>query len=669
MADEKLDVSEEALTKEADKLFALLNKEELMESDKMDIDGIVQKNPLLLSWKGFAEKVALPDLMTMHNSKQPIDNIIESSDKSLQTTERVLANLQKVKESGWLRNVENPAAEVVSGISPNGETIGTQAIKNISFLQSMQNEPDVSAEQKAALKQHCNGICRDFVDKVYDSEKGYGADKNQPNLQNQTPKDLVKDIVGDRHTLMVESADRKNMTVENKQEEPRKTLSIEELKDKAYQGTLTVEQANELRKKEDDKKIADMVSQPGDKKKNKHESNDKFKDEDVIKYMYEDWVLGGASWLFNKAEDAFLNIVDSAVEICTSRAGKRKADKVAASAENLNAASAKANAFSKAISKKLTDFSDSCAAKSASYDAILNDLSNNLNNPDPHWEYFDKDDEFVKRLKANPAKGAEFIKYASEELKNRTQLIESTGKLAMMMTATRMTEEFMGDDNKWRNKGEYLSDEELQIKFAQKTQECQKNILKAVAVISEDSRLLSEAAYDNLQGKKPDLKTFTAENTNREVNAFLKQLAGTVKSAAEIQQKDLDDKAFDNFSAKKHDCSVARSIRNADNLIAQKIQNGAVYENSMFKEEHSKERIEAKTGLFEEAIKENSPDSMAKTFEHMKQLNQYQAQTNDARLRGIESRKQAVQKFKDKIVKRDPAVFNRIAQNNSGKGM
>ena len=668
MADEKLDVSEEALTKEADKLFALLNKEELMESDKMDIDSIVQKNPLLLSWKGFAEKVALPDLMTMHNGKQPVENIIASSSQALQTTEKVLANLQKVKESGWLRDVENPAAEVIAGIAPNGETIGTQAIKNISFLQSLQEEPAVSAEQKAMIKQHNNVEYRGFVDKVYD-EKGYCADKEQPNLQNQTPKDLIKDVVTDRRNLVVESAERKNMTVENKQEEPRKTLSIEELKDKAYQGTLTVEQANELRKKEDDKKIADMVSQPGDRKKNKHESNDKFKDEDVIKYMYEDWVLGGASWLFNKAEDAFLNIVDSAVEIYTDRANNRRTEKKAAGAENLNAASAKANAFAKIAAKNQTDFSADCAAKSASYDAILNDLRNNLNNPDPHWEYFDKDDEFVKKLQATPSKSAEFIKYASEELKNRTQLIESTGKLAMMMTATRMTEEFMGDDGEWRNKGEYLSDEELQIKFAQKTQECQKNILKAVAVISEDTRLLSEAAYDNLQGKKPDLKTFTAENTNREVNAFLKQLAGTVKTAVEIQQKDLDDKAFDNFSAQKHDRSVARSIRNADNLIAQKIQNGAVYENSLFKEEHSKERIEAKTGLFEEAIKENSPASLAKTFEHMKQLNQYQAQTNDARLRGIESRKQAVQKFKDKIVKRDPAIFNRIAQNNSGKGM
>ena len=91
-------------------------------------------------------------------------------------------------------------------------------------MQSLQKEPNVSAEQRAMVKQHNNDECRGFVDKMYD-KNGYGADKNQPNLQNQTPKDLVKDIVGDRQTLVVES----------KQEVPLKTLSIEELNDKAYQ--------------------------------------------------------------------------------------------------------------------------------------------------------------------------------------------------------------------------------------------------------------------------------------------------------------------------------------------------------------------------------------------------------------------------------------------------
>lgn len=662
MAEEKTNILEANLAKASEDLFTLLNKQELTERDKIDIDDVVKKYPAILEWRDFSAKIALPDLMTMHNQNKSADEILKTSAESLKTTERVLDNLQKVKESGWLSSVDNPAAVAVAGIAPNGETIGTQTVKNICFLQALQNEQGLSDEQKAAVKHHNTVEYRGFIDKAYDAN-GYGADKNQPNLQNQTPKDLVKDIVGDRRTLVVE----------NKQEAPLKTLSIEELNDKAYQGTLTVEQANERRKRLDEKKIADMNNVPGDRKRQNHESKDRFKDEDVIKYMYEEWLLGGASWLFNTIEDKILNIVDAAAEIYVDRSRARSsapsADKKIPTGNGLQEAVKKSNTFCDMVSQNLTGLSDDSAGKKVSYDAILSDLSDNLNNPRPNWKYFDKDDEFVKKLQANPTKSAAFLDYASKELGNRTQIIEMSGKLAMMMTSTRMIEEFMGDDRAWRRNGEYLSDDELKAQFTQKTKDCQKNILKAVAVISEDTRLLSEAAYDNLEGDKPDLKTFTAENTSREINAFLKQLNEATKNAVATQQKDLDDNAFDSFGAKKHDRSVARSLNNVEKLISQKISNGAVYDNSIFKEEHSKERIEAKTGLLEEAIKENSANSMAKTFEHMKQLNQYQAQTNDARFRGPESRKQDVQRFKDKIVKRDSSIFNHIVQNSSGKGM
>lgn len=662
MAEEKTNILEANLAKASEDLFTLLNKQELTERDKIDIDDVVKKYPAILEWRDFSAKIALPDLMTMHNQNKSADEILKTSAESLKTTERVLDNLQKVKESGWLSSVDNPAAVAVAGIAPNGETIGTQTVKNIGFLQALQNEQGLSDEQKAAVKHHNMVEYRGFIDKAYDAN-GYGADKNQPNLQNQTPKDLVKDIVGDRRTLVVE----------NKQEAPLKTLSIEELNDKAYQGTLTVEQANERRKRLDEKKIADMNNVPGDRKRQNHESKDRFKDEDVIKYMYEEWLLGGASWLFNTIEDKILNIVDAAAEIYVDRSRARSsapsADKKIPTGNGLQEAVKKSNTFCDMVSQNLTGLSDDSAGKKVSYDAILSDLSDNLNNPRPNWKYFDKDDEFVKKLQANPTKSAAFLDYASKELGNRTQLIEMSGKLAMMITSTRMIEEFMGDDRAWRRNGEYLSDDELKAQFTQKTKDCQKNILKAVAVISEDTRLLSEAAYDNLEGDKPDLKTFTAENTSREINAFLKQLNEATKNAVATQQKDLDDNAFDSFGAKKHDRSVARSLNNVEKLISQKISNGAVYDNSIFKEEHSKERIEAKTGLLEEAIKENSANSMAKTFEHMKQLNQYQAQTNDARFRGPESRKQDVQRFKDKIVKRDSSIFNHIVQNSSGKGM
>lgn len=662
MAEEKTNILEANLAKASEDLFTLLNKQELTERDKIDIDDVVKKYPAILEWRDFSAKIALPDLMTMHNQNKSADEILKTSAESLKTTERVLDNLQKVKESGWLSSVDNPAAVAVAGIASNGETIGTQTVKNICFLQALQNEQGLSYEQKAAVKHHNTVEYQGFIDKAYDAN-GYGADKNQPNLQNQTPKDLVKDIVGDRRTLVVE----------NKQEAPLKTLSIEELNDKAYQGTLTVEQANERRKRLDEKKIADMNNVPGDRKRQNHESKDRFKDEDVIKYMYEEWLLGGASWLFNTIEDKILNIVDAAAEIYVDRSRARSsapsADKKIPTGNGLQEAVKKSNTFCDMVSQNLTGLSDDSAGKKVSYDAILSDLSDNLNNPRPNWKYFDKDDEFVKKLQANPTKSAAFLDYASKELGNRTQIIEMSGKLAMMMTSTRMIEEFMGDDRAWRRNGEYLSDDELKAQFTQKTKDCQKNILKAVAVISEDTRLLSEAAYDNLEGDKPDLKTFTAENTSREINAFLKQLNEATKNAVATQQKDLDDNAFDSFGAKKHDRSVARSLNNVEKLISQKISNGAVYDNSIFKEEHSKERIEAKTGLLEEAIKENSANSMAKTFEHMKQLNQYQAQTNDARFRGPESRKQDVQRFKDKIVKRDSSIFNHIVQNSSGKGM
>lgn len=672
MAEEKTNILEANLAKASEDLFTLLNKQELMERDKIDIDDVVKKYPAILEWRDFSAKIALPDLMTMHNQNKSADEILKTSAESLKTTERVLDNLQKVKESGWLSSVDNPAAVAVAGIAPNGETIGTQTVKNIGFLQALQNEQGLSDEQKAAVKHHNTVEYRGFIDKAYDAN-GYGADENQVNMQKQNPKGLMKQFVKDRQNLTVESSDRKNMMINGKQEAPRKTLTIDELKSLAYLQPLTIDQTNQLRQAEDQKKIADMNNVPGDRKRQNHESKDRFKDEDVIKYMYEEWLLGGASWLFNTIEDKILNIVDAAAEIYVDRSRARSsapsADKKIPTGNGLQEAVKKSNTFCDMVSQNLTGLSDDSAGKKVSYDAILSDLSDNLNNPRPNWKYFDKDDEFVKKLQANPTKSAAFLDYASKELGNRTQIIEMSGKLAMMMTSTRMIEEFMGDDRAWRRNGEYLSDDELKAQFTQKTKDCQKNILKAVAVISEDTRLLSEAAYDNLEGDKPDLKTFTAENTSREINAFLKQLNEATKNAVATQQKDLDDNAFDSFGAKKHDRSVARSLNNVEKLISQKISNGAVYDNSIFKEEHSKERIEAKTGLLEEAIKENSANSMAKTFEHMKQLNQYQAQTNDARFRGPESRKQDVQRFKDKIVKRDSSIFNHIVQNSSGKGM
>ena len=99
-------------------------------------------------------------------------------------------------------------------------------------------------------------------------------------------------------------------------------------------------------------------------------------------------------------------------------------------------------------------------------------------------------------------------------------------------------------------------------------------------------------------------------------------------------------------------------------MIKDKIKDGSLYNKDMFKEEHSKERIVAKAGLYEEAMKENSPQSMQKIFEYTKELNTYQLETIKNRRINASARKAEVEKFKNRIEKRNRDIFT----NTFGRG-
>ena len=93
------------------------------------------------------------------------------------------------------------------------------------------------------------------------------------------------------------------------------TLSVSEqqdylniLEEKNKQGLLSVSEKaildknNEDKKKtKDDKKIGDFGAKDGDENQDPDkEKKGPFKEKDVIKYMYEDWLLEGANWLWCK---------------------------------------------------------------------------------------------------------------------------------------------------------------------------------------------------------------------------------------------------------------------------------------------------------------------------------------------------------------------------------
>ena len=92
------------------------------------------------------------------------------------------------------------------------------------------------------------------------------------------------------------------------------TLSVNEqqdylniLEEKNKRGLLSVDEqavynkAKEEQNKKGDKKIADAGSKDGDENQDPDpEKKGPFKEKDVIKYMYEDWLLEGANWLWTK---------------------------------------------------------------------------------------------------------------------------------------------------------------------------------------------------------------------------------------------------------------------------------------------------------------------------------------------------------------------------------
>ena len=92
------------------------------------------------------------------------------------------------------------------------------------------------------------------------------------------------------------------------------TLSVSEqqdylniLEEKNKRGLLSVDEqavynkAKEDQNKKGDKKIADAGSKDGDENQDPDpEKKGPFKEKDVIKYMYEDWLLEGANWLWTK---------------------------------------------------------------------------------------------------------------------------------------------------------------------------------------------------------------------------------------------------------------------------------------------------------------------------------------------------------------------------------
>ena len=349
-------------------------------------------------------------------------------------------------------------------------------------------------------------------------------------------------------------------TASNGIRQQQDTLSVDNWKLAEYQGkTLTVDQ--QKAKDAYDKKVAEMKNNNGDRKREKREpSKDKFKDEDVVKYMYEDWFLGALSWICNKIEDKTLGLIDAAGNMWLDRRNKRIAETNAAKDEKLKEAREKLETFNKNTrgqngaegGQASTALDDVVTRQTSGYQKVFDELGKKLKGEPFDETVLNASEPWVKDLEAHPEKAAEFLEKAPQELENRVKMIEGISKLSTAITSLEMSDEMMREDKKWRAEdGKYRSDDDLKAEFVDRSVSRFEKIKEALDSINQDP------------------SNQTAEQRNAAVNEFLQKLSEKTKELQEKQLKNVEQNRFDAIN-KAPDKEVAKGIKEIDEVLARR---------------------------------------------------------------------------------------------------
>lgn len=662
---EAINDSREKLATQA---FQALSKKEMTEEDKAFIATALSNDSNLLIGKEFMAKIAPLDMNRCPSAEGEYQGYIANATQQLESTSQVLENLNALQQEGKIPAQKNGKTQVQHLIDesrlPNGETLGTQTVKNVMLLKAMQNDPAYPDKKGVSELEFNSGF---LLERMYMKDE-LGANPNRRNSMGQKVGELMKSHLDDkkqRKTLNVESTERKPLTVEQLKAKPyQKTLSRDELKVAQYRGTLTAEQAEQLKKMEDKNKEAEVKNQPGDwDKPQKRDNNDKFKDEDVVKYMYEDWFLGGASWLCNAVENKVLGLIDNAANIFVESANRNRKLAAEIKDENLKNSINLLADFDQVAAAVKKGKKDAYTAKAQNFGSIFDDLAQNIDNPNPQWKH-QFDPKFVQALKADP-KRHDFIKFGKEKILSDMSILQASDEISSTITQIEMKDEFMRNIKAWKEDSKTLkTTEQLQAELEQRTIERQQKMLKAVSIISEDTRLIAEIAYAGIKNPKLTKEEFIREQVSKSVNDFFKEQAEQAKLLAERQQEEIAKQNLDGRGKNDTDRGIKKGIKTLDSQLDTIISKGKMYEKDEFTDEKSSERIEKKTSLFEEAKAQNVPS----VFEKYGELNALDASVVAARRQNNTDRKQQLEAFKERFEKRDKkaTIDKRIVDMQQG---
>ncbi len=623
------------MKEKANRLFELLSGKDMTAEAKTEVAGVIKENPNILISPEFMEKMAVNDMNKC--PKEGYQEYVKQSSDQLATSRQVLDNLHAMHKEGGLEAVKGGKTPVQylldEGRLSNGETLGTQSAKNIISLRAMQK--DENYPDKDGIT-NLHNESTSLIQGMY-ANSGYGANPNRRNANGEKMSDLMERHLGDV------------------KKEPQKPLSREDLEVGAYRGTLTAEQADQLKKLQN-KKEADMNENMGDvKKPQERKSKDKFTDGDVVKYMYEEWLLAGASWLLNMLEDKALGIIDNACEIAIANSVARKRQKAKIREDRLKNAHRRVSDFGDLFVATNNGKTEAYAHKKAKFTSIFEDLKANLHNPNPNWRH-QHDPQFIANLQKN-TNAKEFLEGAPKKLDAQIKLLETTDKLAMLMTRLEMTDEFMRSSRAWNKRGKEKNQNELKVDFDKRSLAKQKMLLRAVSVISEDTRLLAEFAYESVVNPKLSKEEFIQQQVNKEVNDWLEDKATTVSKLLERQEKEIKDDKFAGCGKGAPDKGIKKNISKLEKDVEEMSDKGNLFNQSEFAYEGSKKRVDVMCGLYDEAIAQNTP-GICNKYRELNQINQ--DALNAMRAQNI-TRKKALSAMKSRLAIRDSNVSGKLA--------
>ncbi len=521
--------------------------------------------------------------------------------------------------------------------------------------------------------------------------------------------------------LRAEEAQRESLAVGQKEPERnsvnvggiRRNLTFEQYQAEAKRGTLKVGEDEFYKDKYRDK-LGDKITgelentNAGDPKRYKPEKKDKgkFKEQDIIEYMYNEWFLEGLSWGFNQIESGFegfaLRLSEGIREgvrncaVATQKVASKSAEEFLA----------KVSALGAIVTAEAGQYEGACEGQKQKYRNIIGELDVDYGVLEPAKEKTLKEkysESFINRLKEHYAQDAKkvkkFFEVCPKELDAALDTLKTVHKISTSQVQVEMQDEAMHDHTVWLDKETraYKTDDVLKSELKARIEKRKREILTAVSTVSEDARLWAEAKYSVLPEEEKE--KFMKENvldvydqkiaaetdkkakedfivqkakfekefeekcpsgkitreaevymfrtmSSFKVNDYLKEQMVLTAEAQELQNKEILEGHYQ-ANGRKPDKAVRKIMVDVQERTSEVIEQG-LSDDKLFAEENLKEKVKVRRSLFEEGLIDQEGKAQ-KVLESMRLIHENEAAILTQRRENLKERVENFKKHLEQI--------------------